>query len=152
MYGHKIFNSFLKISLKLDRGSSLWRRKGFCTFKVLFVSGIFDSFTQFSTSYNLLQSDLIGYFQVTNFVITYTTNFTLSPPPLGIANLLGLIKIKYFIESTLARLGWWIYPAVAYNCDEFSQTLCGLTQMYWAWPKLTWSHFSPHCQKCKTEI
>lgn len=63
-----------------DSTFSLWYDKGITQFRDLYVDGVFDSFTNLSTRYELPVSHLFRYFQTRNFVAKCFPNFPSLPP------------------------------------------------------------------------
>lgn len=63
-----------------DSTFSLWYDKGITQFRDLYVDGVFDSFTNLSSRYELPASHLFRYFQTRNFVAKCFPNFPSLPP------------------------------------------------------------------------
>lgn len=77
-------NNHLFQPARTDPRFSKWCKLGLSSLCDLYVDGIFASFTQLSSLFNLQSSDMYGYFQIRNFVKHNTSAFPHIPAASGI--------------------------------------------------------------------
>jgi len=80
---------------------SQWYDKGITQLRDLYVDGLFDSFTNLSSHYELSVSHLFRYFQIRNFVAKCFPNFPSLPPEHQWETMLSLVPQNRGIISKL---------------------------------------------------
>lgn len=85
-----------------DAAFTLWRERGLVRFSDLYSDGLFASFNDLRTKFNLPQSHMFRYFQVRNYARTHFTPFPHSPAESLITEVLSLplarSKISVFLD------------------------------------------------------
>ena len=78
-----ICNNHLFIPARTDPRFSVLENKGLRSLGDLYINGIFASFNQLISTFNLNNSDFFRYFQMRHFAKTHTTSFPQIPTPNG---------------------------------------------------------------------
>ena len=96
-----ICNNHLFIPAKIDPRFSVLENNGLHSLGDLFIDGIFVSFNQLISTFNLHKSDFFRYFQLRDFAKTHATSFPQVPTPSGMdlvlkARTLSKGHISYF--------------------------------------------------------
>lgn len=79
-----ICNNHLFIPAKTDPRFNTLANKGLRSLGDLYIDGVFASFNQLISTFNLHRSDFFRYFQLRNFAKTHATSFPQTPTPSGI--------------------------------------------------------------------
>jgi len=74
----------------LDCAYASWRDHGLISFADLYIDGVFASFDQLTSQFNILKSHFFRYLQIRDFVRKKMVNFPNAPPPSDLDTILSV--------------------------------------------------------------
>lgn len=89
-------NSHVFLPAKLDQTFAVWNRKGILKFNDLYINGIFGSFSDLRSKYDLQQNDLFRYFQSRQFAKSHSPQFP-SLPSKSLVD--SLLEIPFWVQG-----------------------------------------------------